>query len=109
MKYLASFLLLFGSMVSHAEVVKTVEFRVKLYLVDDYKDIPLNEGFNYEDGMPPYLGAAYIDKHFGDCEIWVKDPKGVMDFKHNEILGHELVHCYKGDYHSDPLRDTRGK
>ncbi len=34
-----------------------------------------------------------------DCTIWAYDPMETGNTKLMEVLGHEVLHCYKGQYH----------
>jgi len=33
------------------------------------------------------------------CTIWVHEPEGIYDRRNLQILGHEVLHCYRGSYH----------
>jgi len=93
MRYILLILLFLISAPTNAREI--IRLEIRLVLVDDYADIPMNR-FAFE--TPRYLGSAKPMPN-GVCEIHVKDPKDVNDKLHMEILGHELVHCYKGNYH----------
>jgi hypothetical protein len=81
-----------------AGVEKTVKITVVLRFVADYTDIPMN-AMTFSEGQPPkFLGAAYPHPN-GICEIFVIEPKDVHDTHKMEILGHEILHCYRGAYH----------
>jgi hypothetical protein len=48
-------------------------------------------------------GCAAFDPNTKHCTIHNLTPKKVEDTARMENLGHELLHCFKGAYHSEPV------
>lgn len=40
---------------------------------------------------------------FGTCTIWAYEPRGEHDSEYMLILGHEMMHCFRGRYHEKQL------
>ena len=103
MKKFALFLLLALSFnVGAYEIHK---FTIEVRYVDDLMQIPINDGYNH----PKYLGLGYPDPKTGICTVYVQKPSGADDIYKLEILGHELLHCTDGAYHSAPVIDKPKK
>jgi len=45
------------------------------------------------------IGLAQWDRYDAECTIWAYEPKNRYDSKYMRILGHELLHCFRGRYH----------
>ena len=58
----------------------------------------LNSDGKYVNGKQA-IGFATINSYNNKCTIWAYEPKGTKDEQHMEILGHEVMHCFRGSYH----------
>ena len=91
-------LILLFSLTMTAQADKVIDINLKLILVDSLDDIPMNKFANKKGEKHPYLGSA-LNLPEGGCIVHVQPPRDVNDIHRMEILGHEIVHCYKGKYH----------
>ena len=92
-RLIASIMLIISSLNVKSKEIH--DLTIRLTYVDDYKDIPINSGFNY----PKYIGLGYPDKESGICYVYVKKPSSAEDYHKMEVLGHEIFHCTDGKFH----------
>jgi len=52
--------------------------------------------------LPPWsYSAGYFEGSTKACTIWAYEPTGAEDKEYLEYLGHEVLHCFRGYFHSD--------
>jgi len=44
-------------------------------------------------------GLAVVNLEAGVCTIYAEMPRSALDTKRLEVLGHEVMHCFVGDFH----------
>lgn len=72
--------------------------KLEIFFVKDIKEIPVVNKHGMKHGQ---LGVAYppTKENGGVCTIVVQKPREGIDYERQEILGHEIRHCYDGNFH----------
>ncbi len=77
-----------------------------LEVSDKLREHNVKKGKMDEDGSYPIggetIGLATFNYDNNKCTIWAYEPKGaetIIDEKYMEILGHEVMHCFRGNFH----------
>lgn len=45
--------------------------------------------------------VGYAEWRGNKCKIWALEPVGTEDYEAMVTLGHEMLHCFRGDYHDE--------
>ena len=55
----------------------------------------------YEEQTGQEIGGMADWTTEKNCTIWAYEPRGEDDRKYLEILGHEMLHCFRGHFHTN--------